>query len=94
MRATNTTIEFYADPISPYVYIAWHRLRTLLTGRPEITVQVRPVLLAGLLGHFGQLGPAEIPTKRDWTYRQVQWLAHSNGLRLDLPAGVDIEIKL
>ncbi len=39
-----------------------------------------------MLKHHGQLGPAEIPTKRDWTYRQVQWLAHSNGLRLDLPA--------
>ena len=32
------------------------------------------------------LGPAEIPAKRDWTYRQVQWLAHSKGIALDLPA--------
>ena len=32
------------------------------------------------------LGPAEIPAKRDWTYRQVRWLAHSKGRTLDLPA--------
>ena len=32
------------------------------------------------------MGPAEIPAKRDWTYRQVQWLAHSKGIALDLPA--------
>jgi len=32
------------------------------------------------------LGPAEIPAKRDWTYRQVQWLAHSKGRTLDMPA--------
>jgi 2-hydroxychromene-2-carboxylate isomerase len=32
------------------------------------------------------LGPAEIPAKRDWTYRHVQWLAHSKGFALDLPA--------
>ena len=41
----------------------------------------KPVLFAALLKHHGQLGPAEIPPKRDWTYRQVQWLAHSPGAR-------------
>jgi 2-hydroxychromene-2-carboxylate isomerase len=44
------------------------------------------VLFAALLKHHGQLGPAEIPSKRDWTYRQVLWLAHSNGVEMQLPA--------
>lgn len=54
-------IVFYADPISPYVYIACHRLAQLQAGRPALRIDVAPVLLAGLLGHFGQLGPASAP---------------------------------
>ena len=49
-------------------------------------MRYKPVLLAGLLQHRGQLGPAEIPGKRDWTYRQVQWLAHQQGVAMQLPA--------
>lgn len=64
-------IDLYADPISPYVYIAWHRLAALQARRPEITVRVRPVLFAALLGHTGQLGPAEIPSKRVFTFKDV-----------------------
>jgi 2-hydroxychromene-2-carboxylate isomerase len=50
------------------------------------TVDYRPVLFAGFLKHHGQLGPAEIPPKRDWTYRQVLWLAHANGIPMQMPA--------
>jgi 2-hydroxychromene-2-carboxylate isomerase len=39
-----------------------------------------------LLKHNGTLGPAEIPPKRDWTYRHVAWLAHAAGVPLELPA--------
>ena len=46
----------------------------------------KPVALGVLLRHHGSLGPAEIPAKRDWTYRHVMWLAHSKGLTLDMPA--------
>jgi 2-hydroxychromene-2-carboxylate isomerase len=50
------------------------------------SVDYKPLLFAGLLKHHGQLGPAEIQPKRDWTYRQVLWLAHSNGIALEMPA--------
>ena len=46
----------------------------------------KPVLFAALLKHHGQRGPAEMVGKRDWTYRQAQWLAQHHGVRLDLPA--------
>ncbi|MEP6969073.1 MAG: DsbA family protein, partial [Betaproteobacteria bacterium] len=46
----------------------------------------KPVLFAGLLQHHGQLGPAEIESKREWTYRQVLWLAHRLGITLQMPA--------
>lgn len=79
------TLDFYFDPLSPYACLAFHKLPQALQG---ISHHVRhvPVLFAGLLKHHGQLGPAEIAPKRDWTYRQVAWLAHEAGLTLDLPA--------
>jgi 2-hydroxychromene-2-carboxylate isomerase len=43
-------------------------------------------LFAGLLNHHGQLGPAEIAGKRDWTYQQVQWGAHQHNIPLQLPS--------
>lgn len=64
-------IDFWADPISPYVYIAWHRLLALRARRPDITITVRPILFAALLAHTGQLGPAEIPSKRVFTFKDV-----------------------
>ena len=78
-------ITFHLDFISPYAYLAFEQLPAALQGC-EVRIAYRPVLFAGLLKHHGQLGPAEIPAKRDWTYRQVQWLAHANGIALDLPA--------
>jgi 2-hydroxychromene-2-carboxylate isomerase len=44
------------------------------------------VLLAGLLAHWGQLGPAEIGPKRSFIYRQVSWLARRRGVPLALPS--------
>lgn len=73
------------DFISPYAYLAFERLPQALQGL-SYRMDYRPVLFAGLLKHHGQLGPAEIQPKRDWTYRQVLWLAHAHGIPLDLPA--------
>jgi 2-hydroxychromene-2-carboxylate isomerase len=78
-------IDCYLDFISPYAYLAFEKLPEALMGL-SYSVTHKPVLFAGLLKHHGQLGPAEIAPKRDWTYRQVQWLAHSHGVDLQLPA--------
>lgn len=78
-------VTFWFDPISPYAHLAFERLPEALMGL-SVQVHYRPVLFAALLKAHGQLGPAEIPGKRDWTYRQVRWLAHHHGVRLDLPA--------
>lgn len=80
-----TPVTFWFDPISPYAYLAFERLPKAFEGC-SYAVTYRPVLFAALLSHWGQLGPAEIAPKRDWTYRQVQWLAARQGSRLDLPA--------
>ncbi|WP_332777115.1 2-hydroxychromene-2-carboxylate isomerase [Polaromonas sp.] len=78
-------ITFYLDFISPYAYLAFEKLPEALQGISH-SVSYKPVLFAGLLKHYGQLGPAEVAPKRDWTYRQVLWLAHSNGIEMQLPA--------
>ena len=78
-------IDCYLDFISPYAYLAFEQLPQALQGL-SYEVNYRPVLFAGLLKHHGQLGPAEIASKRDWTYRQVSWLAARHGIELAVPA--------
>ena len=78
-------ITFYFDPISPYAYLAFEKLPEALMGH-SCSVTYKPILFAALLKHHGQLGPAEIAPKRDWTYRQVLWQAHTHGVALQMPA--------
>ena len=77
-------IDFHFDVISPYAWLAFERLPQVLEGL-SVVVDHQPLLLAGLLGHWGQKGPAEIAPKRAWTYRQVAWLAQQQGTLLQLP---------
>lgn len=78
-------ITFYLDFISPYAYLAFEQLPQALQGL-SYSVSYKPVLFAGMLKHHGQLGPAEIAPKRDWTYRHVLWLAHSLDIPMQMPA--------
>jgi len=77
-------IDFCFDVVSPYSWLAFDRLPQALQGTSYV-VAYQPVLFAGLLGHWGQKGPAEIVPKRAWTYRQVAWLATQQGTTLALP---------
>jgi 2-hydroxychromene-2-carboxylate isomerase len=83
--ATLHELTFYFDVVSPYAWLAFQQLPQALQGI-SYSVHYKPLLLAGLLKHHGQLGPAEIAGKREWTYRQVMWLAHQHGVELQLPA--------
>lgn len=78
-------ITVYLDFISPYACLAFEQLPKALEDL-SYSVRYRPVLFAALLKHHGQLGPAEIAPKRDWTYRQVLWQAHTLGIELAMPA--------
>jgi 2-hydroxychromene-2-carboxylate isomerase len=53
--------DWYFDFISPYSYFALLRFEEF---NKQLKIRYRPTLLAGLLKHWGQKGPAEIPTKR------------------------------
>lgn len=78
------TLTFWFDPISPYAWLAFDALPDRLEGL-SVQVDYRPILFAGLLAHWGQKGPAEIEPKRAWTYRDVAWRAHRQGLDLVVP---------
>ena len=69
-----TPITFWFDPISPFAYLAFERLPEALEGC-SYAVEYRPLLFAGLLGHWGQKGPAEIGPKRVYTFKHAVRLA-------------------
>ena len=77
------TVIWYFDFISPFAYICLHRLKELPA---EVVIEYRPVLFAGILNHWGQKGPAELATKRRYTYRWSHWWARSLGTPLRYPA--------
>ena len=76
-------VEWYFDFISPYAYLQFKRLEA--QGLLD-EVRLTPILFAGVLKHWGQLGPAEIPPKRVFTYRQVCWMARSRGIAFKMPS--------
>ena len=80
--ANQYVADWYFDFVSPFAYLQSEQLAALA---PRITVRYKPVLFAGLLGAHGQLGPAEIPAKRAFTYRFVLWQAKRLGIPLKLP---------
>jgi 2-hydroxychromene-2-carboxylate isomerase len=75
--------DWYFDFISPFAYLAWMRLAEL---PQDLEIRRRPVLLAGLLNHWGQKGPAEIAAKRLWTYRWCTWQAAQQAIPFRFPA--------
>jgi len=81
MDEPNRVVWVY-DVISPFAYLSLPRLKEF-SGR--VTLEPRPVLFAALLDHFGQRGPAEISTKRRFTYRFALWRARRLKLPMRLP---------
>jgi len=75
-------VSWVFDVISPFAYLGFRDLERLPKG---VEVELVPVLLAAILSHFGQLGPAEIPAKRRFTYRFVLWRARQAGIALRFP---------
>jgi len=75
-------VNWYFDFISPYSYFGLLELQRL---GGDVRIDYRPVLFAGLLNHWGQRGPAEIPGKRTWTYRWCTWYAAQRGIPFQLP---------
>lgn len=83
-RQEPETLRFFFDVISHNAYIAWTQLPDL-ERRFGVRVDPVPVLFAGLLGHHGQLGPAEVWPKARWMGRNVMRKAKLLGVELSPP---------
>lgn len=77
-----TAAEWYFDFISPFAYLQFESLAQMPR---DLDITYRPVVFAGILNHLQHKGPAEIPGKRRFTYRHVQWLARRHGIALKFP---------
>ncbi len=75
-------MAWFFDFISPFAYLQCERLDVLPRSAE---IDLRPILFAGLLDHWGHKGPAEIPSKRRFTYRQALWIARRDGIPFRAP---------
>jgi 2-hydroxychromene-2-carboxylate isomerase len=78
-------LRFYFDYISTNAYLAWVALPAL-AAKHDLEIEPVPVLFAGLLGAHGQLGPAEVPVKAYWMWKNNLRKAALLGVPLEPPA--------
>ncbi len=74
--------NWYFDFLSPFAYLQNCRLDEFPS---DFQINRKPLLFAGLLNHWGTKGPAELSSKRLFSYRHVQWLAGKLGVSLLFP---------
>ena len=74
--------DWYFDFISPFSYLQFKSFQRL---PDSLEVRLVPVLFAGLLNHWGQKGPAEIPAKRIEMYRYCHWYGERSGIPFRTP---------
>jgi enoyl-CoA hydratase/carnithine racemase/2-hydroxychromene-2-carboxylate isomerase len=74
--------DWYFDFVSPFSYLQFEAFGRLPA---DLAIALKPVLFAGLLGHWEHKGPAEIPAKRRQTYRYCHWLAGKRGIPFKTP---------
>jgi 2-hydroxychromene-2-carboxylate isomerase len=79
---SNPRLTWYFDYISPFSYLQ-------LATHPELfrrdDVALKPVVFGGILAHWSHKGPAELPTKRTFSYRYVQFRARELGVPIRFP---------
>ncbi|MBN9683017.1 MULTISPECIES: 2-hydroxychromene-2-carboxylate isomerase [unclassified Corallococcus] len=80
----SSPLRFCLDYLSPYAYLAWLRMPAI-AERHGRELEPVPVLLAGLLNAVGSIGPAEIPAKRVYVFKQTFRIAHEQGAPFTLP---------
>lgn len=86
------SIQFYFDFISPYAYLAHHRLVDL-TRRLGWALDHRPIDLAGAKRSIGNTGPGnrEMPVKHRYLRTDLRRWAERYGVPFEPPAGYGSE---
>ncbi|GCB02789.1 2-hydroxychromene-2-carboxylate isomerase [Ralstonia sp. SET104] len=80
----STTVDWFFDVISPFAYLQLEQLDALQKAN-DIVIRPRPLVLGALLNHWGQKGPAEIASKRVFTYRHALFRAQQLGIAFRMP---------
>jgi 2-hydroxychromene-2-carboxylate isomerase len=78
----DAALRWYFDFLSPFSYLHWQKVKALRASHVVVPV---PVVFGAVLSAVGQKGPAEIPGKREFTYRHVLWQARAEGVPLRFP---------
>lgn len=76
------TIDWFFDVVSPFAYLQLEQLDKLPA---HIAVCPRPVVLGAIFNHWGNKGPAEIGSKRTFTYRHALFRAQQLGIAYRMP---------
>ncbi|PMS36988.1 2-hydroxychromene-2-carboxylate isomerase [Trinickia symbiotica] len=76
------TVDWFFDVVSPFAYLQLEQFDKLPAG---IAIRPRPVVLGAILNHCGQKGPAEIGSKRAFTYRHALFRAQQLGIAFRMP---------
>ncbi|MAH85536.1 MAG: hypothetical protein CBB68_15030 [Rhodospirillaceae bacterium TMED8] len=76
-------VQWFFDFVSPFAYLQSVRLQQL---EAVARVECVPVLFAGFLNYWGQLGPAEVPPKKTFILRQCAWRARRDGIPYNTPS--------
>ena len=82
VRQHRLQADWYFDVVSPYAYLQFVDFKRLPA---DLEITCKPVLFAGLLNFWGNMGPAEIPAKRRQTFRYCDWLARKRGVPFRTP---------
>jgi 2-hydroxychromene-2-carboxylate isomerase len=77
-------IRFLFDYVSPYSYLASTQVRAL-AGRHGRDVEAVPVLFAAMLDANGTRGPGEVPSKREYMFRDIARIARRREVPIELP---------
>jgi 2-hydroxychromene-2-carboxylate isomerase len=79
MPASPAPLRFCFDFVSPYAYLAWTQIHALAARRGRAASPV-PVVFGAILDARGQKGPAEIPEKRAYLFKNCVRLAADLGV--------------
>ena len=74
--------NWYFDFVSPFSYMQLPRIRHL---QQRVNVHPVPIVLGFALKAHHNIAPTEVPPKRAFAYRFIQWQAEQAGLPLHFP---------
>lgn len=83
-----TQIYFFFDFQSPYSYLCWKDVqqRRERWEKQGYHLKYYPISMGSLIASYETLGPAQIPPKRDFLFRQCLRRAKDKGIELKTPA--------